>query len=320
MSLQSPAQTLERPSSEQNLPALASGSQGMGWFLRRTRIPGELAKFYERGLGLPRLRSWDVPSTAGDMLWCGDVGVVELNRLDPNTKLEPERSPCLPVFSTLDLQSSIARAVDAGARAVDSVFPEQMNILGFKDPDGFIFGFERADLQANPPLDPADRTWPGQISNLPGGVSIDGPIQCLTKVIHFTSDPTQELAFLQHMGFSQKSANSVSLGGATEIVIEPSASSVKHAPIQNREMAHDTWIARVYGVENYRSALSSRDGNLLSSHEFAGGVLDYALSPSNILIGWQERKPYDPDIPTTQMIEDLAARTHWINRSRDKSD
>lgn len=308
------AKPLARPAGQATLKAIKPGSQGLGWFLRRSRNPGQLGQFYERGLGLPRMRSWDMPQTAGVMLWCGDVGVVELNRLDARTELNPSQSPCLPVFGSLDPEHSFQRAVEAGAHPVADAFPDRFDIQGLKDPDGFLFGIEQMERGAKGNSSTNSMGWPGSVSNLPGGICIDGPIQCITKVIHKSAAPLEERDFLSKLGFEVSSASTISLGGVTEIVLEQSSSLKVPTALANREMAHDTWIARVYGLESYRNALLSRDGKLLSSHEFAGGVLDYALSPSNILIGWQERKAYDPDVPTTQMIEDIAARTHWLNR------
>lgn len=320
MTYPSSISTMEWPSDHARIPDVKPGSQGLGWFLRRTRSPATLARFYEAGLGLVRLRGWDTPNTAGEMLWCGDVGVVELNRLDVTTSFNPEESPCLPVFGSLDVEASVERALAAGAIATAGAFDGHPGIHGFKDPDGFFFGIEAISPEITRYQSATDRTWPSGVANLLGGISIDGPIQCLSKVIHKSIKPVEELAFLAALGFPVVSHNAISLGGVTEIVMEQDLRTTLPEPLANREMAHDTWVARVYGIENYRSALSSRDGKLLSTHEFPGGVLDYAFSPSNILIGWQERKSYDPDIPTTQMIEDLAARTHWINRSGVKAD
>lgn len=320
MTEESAVSTIVRPSIQTQSNAIPTGSQGLGWFLRRTRSPRALANFYESGLGLARLRSWDTPNTTGEMLWCGDVGVVELNRLDHSVTLAPEDSPCIPVFGTMDAAESMRRAVSAGAKAISGTFPSHFEIMAFSDPDGFIFGIEQISAELARFKSRADKTWPGGIANLPGGISIDGPIQCISKIFHKTVDPAREWEFLTSLGFHATSKSSITLGGVTEIILEQDLRGRMPAPLENREMAHDTWVARVYGLENYRSALRSRDGTLLSSHEFPGGVLDYALSPSNIIFGWQERKSYHPDIPTTQMIEDLAARTYWINSSKTQSD
>lgn len=291
---------------------IPQGHQGLGWFLRRTRDPIALAKFYETALGLPRLRSWDVPESAGVMLWCGEVGVLELNRISEDIAFTPEQSPCTPVFLSRDIQVSVARCEEAGGRPVSSTSDARGETLYFTDPDGFHFALEHLENSGLETDLYAQRKWNLGAVALPGDIRIDGPVQGISRILQKTSDIEAETSFLETMGFEKLSSNRISLGGACHIELVPSPNMLPQP--KDRTMAFDTWIARVYGLEIYRGALANSTGQFLSRHEFKGGTLDYALSPSNVLIGWQERKPYDPDLPTTQMVEDLNARSQWMEQ------
>lgn len=286
------------------------GTQGLGWFLRRTRDPIASSKFYEEGLGLPRLRSWDVPESTGVMLWCGEVGVFELNRISEDVPYSPGDTPCMPIFKTLDLEASTARAVDAGATLVDKSEDERAVLHTFTDPDGFRFGIEHV---VNPIYETdqfVERQREMGLMSLPGEIVVDGPIECISRVQHEAKDPEVELAFLEAMGFKRVNGNGISLGGGCYIEVIPTDRELQ--PMAERSMSFDTWIARVYGLDTFRTLLEKTDGKMISRHEFKGGTLDYALTPHNVLVGWQERNAYDPDLPTTQMIEDLNARTRWM--------
>lgn len=290
--------------------SIPQGHQGLGWFLRRTRDPIALTGFYESALGLPRLRSWDVPETAGVMLWCGDVGVLELNRISEDIAFVPERSPCTPVFLSRDLAASVTQCEAAGGKLISSTSDTRGEIMFFSDPEGFRFAIERVDRSDLPTDVQAQRKWDNGAIALPGDIRMDGAIQGISRILHESSDVQNEAAFLKTMGFKELSPNRISLGGTCHIELVQSDETLTQP--KDRTMAFDTWIVRVYGLETYRDAFNSSKGQFLSRHEFQGGTLDYALSPSNVLMGWQERKPYDPDIPTTQMVEDLNARSQWM--------
>ena len=73
-----PMPKTSRPSgvSRRGGKALDKVVQGLGWFVRRTADPIALGRFYERALGLPRLRSWESDGHAGAMYWAGEVCAV----------------------------------------------------------------------------------------------------------------------------------------------------------------------------------------------------------------------------------------------------
>lgn len=289
------------------------GTQGLGWFLRRTKDPINSAKFYEEGLGLPRLRSWDVPDSTGVMLWCGEVGVFELNRISEDVPYSPGDTPCVPIFKTLDLDASTARAVKAGATLASKSEDHRAVLHTFIDADGYRFGIE----SVLNPIYETDQFVEKQremgLMSLPGEIVVDGPIECISRVQHEAVEPEVELEFLENMGFKRINANVISLGGGCHIEVVPTDRPLR--PLEKRDMSFDTWIARVYGLDTFRAALDKTNGKLVSRHEFKGGTLDYALTPNNVLVGWQERNPYDPDLPTTQMVEDLNARTQWMRKN-----
>lgn len=287
---------------------MKAGIQGIGWFLRRSRDPIRLGAFYERALGLPRLRSWDTQDSTGVMLWAGHTAVLETNRLSAQSVVNQTASQLIPVFRTEDLGHAERDLAEAGSQAVERDRDARAATSLFADPDGNLFGVEQVDSSSARAHDAA---LPGTC--LPGEIRMGRTITGLSRVIHKTPDVAAEKAFLRGLGLrdvEQPGATCrLDLGGNCILELEPGGDTLPR--IGERTMMTDAWLLRVYGIERLRDRLSSLGRHGLSQHEFPGGWLDYVLTPTNRLIGWQERKPYDPDIMTTQLIEDLYARGLW---------
>jgi len=299
---------------------MSAGIQGLGWFMRRTRDPIALASFYEKALGLPRLRSWQTDELCGVMLWAGEVGVLETNLLNPQADGSPEDTSCIPVFRSDNLAASSDRLAGFGLLPTDTEEDERATTHFFQDIDGLPFGVEqlhRADLNS------VDSQWASRgrsgENSLPGGIVVDGDVAGLGRIIHKTPSPEAETAFLKQLGMTAcngRSGDSMLEIGNT-CLVDLREAELPLPPIEERDMLYDAWIMRVYGMESFRRRLAELGGDFLSQHDFPGGALDYALTPSYRVIGWQERKRYDPRVPTTQMVEDLDARSRWIRRKND---
>ena len=293
---------------------MRTGIQGVGWFLRRSSDPMRLGAFYEGRLGLPRLRSWDTAESSGVMLWAGNCAVLETNRLSTDSAVDQASSQCIPVFLTADLCKAERDLGTAGVKPVHEHHGRQVVTLLFPDPDGNLFGI---DQHETPSGSNAGRTSHG--APLPGEIHMGQTVQGLSRVIHKTTDVAAETAFLRGLGLADLETSATSsrllLGESCILDIEPGGEGLP--PISERTMMPDAWILRVYGIDCLRDRLARIGKRGLSQHEFPGGSLDYVLTPDNRLIGWQERKPYDPDIVTTQLIEDLQARSLWCRTEQD---
>lgn len=287
----------------------ATGVQGLGWFLRRTRDPFALASFYERALGLPRLLDWKLEDSNGVMLWCGEFGVLELNETHPDLTFQPERSPCTPIFRTRDLERSNQRALSAGAKETHTESDERAQTRFFTDPDGFAFGLEQLGSDLLTTDADANALGAEALQRLDDKHRIDGDTLYISRIRHACADIVRERAALSELGFPALSAFQLKLGLGTHIELAQTTSKMSAPELRN--MTFDTWIARVYDYEAFRARVGTAGTRLLSSHHFKGGTLDYALTPNNILVGWQERKPFDKDEPMTQLLEDIAARRRW---------
>ena len=290
---------------------IRSGIQGLGWFLRRGFDPLRLGKFYEDVLGLPRLREWEMPESTGVMLWVGGVGVLETNSLHETCASIPE-TQYVPVFRSCDLAASERRLATHKVMPTRRESDDRADTTFFVDADDLPFAIEQVSADARNSVDAAWRE--GVNAMLPGGIAIDGEIEGLGRIIHHAPDVEVEERFLTRMGLTNLGGGgSVSrLAIGNTCIVELRSSQLTMAPIDSREMSTDTWIMRVYGQSMMRERLAAVATASLSQHVFQGGTLDYALSPSNRLIGWQERKPYDSVVPMTQLVEDLDARSRWL--------
>lgn len=290
--------------------------QGLGWFLRRTVDPLALGAFYEQALGLPRMRSWNQEGYVGAMMWAGDVCTLETNLINDAPQLAPGDSQCIPVFRTFDLAQSLDRLAAAGAVRSGEERTTRADTYFFKDPEGYplciefvkddtIFAIDKASADA----------WARGPAMLPGGICIDGAVQKLSRVLHLTSDPAGDAAYLvDRLGLADVGAidGSPVLALGETVLLELRASKLACDRPDRRDSVRDTWIAREFCHDELQKTFAKKGDTSIEAIEFPGGQLDYFVTPSNRMFGFQERRPYNPDVPTTQMVEDLASRSRWL--------
>ncbi|MEM6832030.1 MAG: hypothetical protein AAF562_00275 [Pseudomonadota bacterium] len=291
------------------------GIQGLGWFLRRSIDPLTSADFYEHSLGLVRLRQWDVEASTGVMLWTGFDSVLETNRLadiQPGEAVAPQDSQVTPIWRTYDMADSLARLERGGTITVKREPTAQGEVAWFDDPLGYPCGLEFVAPNAAEPMHQRNQAaWEKGPETLPGGLAIRGPVQGIHRLDVRCTALEEESKLLAALGLEALNPDQTcfALSASTMITLVPTQT---HLPaVTEREQVPDSWVMRVYGMAQLQTRAQNAGRPLLSQHHFPGGDLDYIVTPSNCVIGWQERKPYDALLPTTQFIEDLAARSAW---------
>ena len=250
--------------------------QGIGWMLLRSRNPKELAAYYCEHLGIPELRHWP----GGHMLWAGNYTVIETNVLGEDTPDQgvehPELCDVLPVYAA-DISSAHDTVVmTIGGRS----FPCH------QDPDGNWFAVE--DFQRSQ----------GKIERLSDGTELSESFAALIGIVYRAPDPdSQRKQFEAVFGTQQLGFDAHFLPG------DP-----RRVPTKTRLDVQRVAIPRVYGFENLSARALAAGWEPRDQLTFQGGQLNYYVDSQGQLMGFQERKPYDPDIKATQMQEDVDAR------------
>ena len=295
--------------------ALDKVVQGLGWFVRRTADPIALGRFYERALGLPRLRSWESDGHAGAMYWAGEVCVFETNMIGEEPLTGTRESQCIPIFRSHDQEASVERLVHNGAGFLRSESDERAETVFVQDPEGFPLGIERVRDDSFFAMDRRlTEVWSRNRARLPGGIGIEGAVQALSRVVHLTSDPAEDAAFLadtlklEELG-TLAGRKWLALGDTA--ILEIRQSRRRLARPEDRVSVRDTWILREYGHDQLVDAMREKGEQPVSSLKFKGGMLDYFVTPGNRLFGFQQRLEFHPDEPARQMVEDLASFSRW---------
>ena len=71
----------------------------------------------------------------------------------------------------------------------------------------------------------------------------------------------------------------------------------------------------MYDFEHFAKLCEGAGLTPLNAMRFKGGQLDYYLDQGNSMFGFQERFAPDPDLPTTLLAEDVAARQDMSGRA-----
>jgi hypothetical protein len=103
------------------------------------------------------------------------------------------------------------------------------------------------------------------------------------------------------------------LGGTC--ALELAAGGTRRAPPKDRAEVTDVWILRVYDYVGLKAHFAVNEVPTVNTVEMAGGWLDYCTDPEGHLFGYQERRPPDPAIPNSLLVEDAAARALWEGRA-----
>lgn len=297
---------------------MSQSIQGLGWFLRRTKDPIKLGKFYERAIGLPLLRSWKTDTYAGAMMWAGGVCVLETNLIGPSPMAVRKESPCIPVFRTHNLAASRDRVRDAGASFARREEENRAETEFYLDIDGFPFGLEQIrDASLFREDQTALDAW-GKKPRLADTHEIEGDIQGISRVIQLTHNPATDAQFLTDR-FGMKSYGelngSIMMSLGEEALLELRLSETKYECPTSRENVPDTWILREYDHQSLLQNLKDKGDLPIESLVFDGGDLDYFVLPSNLMFGLQERRVFNPDVKATQAIEDGEFRKNWERKA-----
>lgn len=293
--------------------------QGLGWFLRRTTDPLKLGQFYVEALGLPRLRSWQTETLAGDMLWAGGVCVFEVNLVNDTPQLSSADSQCIPVFRSYNLRESMVRVENQGACHTDSEDDERSETHFFQDPDGYPFAIEFVKDDSLFAIDQnATLAWQKGPDSLPGPIQIEGNVQRLSRVIHMTPNPCGDASFLvdrlglEDIGMLNKH-HVLALGNTA--ILELRSSDIECDRPEKRDSVRDIWILREFAHQTLVDRIESKGEIPIECLEFEGGTLNYYVTPENRMFGFQERRVYNPDVKATQTVEDMATRSLWVEQN-----
>jgi predicted enzyme related to lactoylglutathione lyase len=298
---------------------MREGIQGLGWFVRRSADTAGLGCFYRDALALPVLRQWELPDNAGVMLYGGDVAVLEINRGGQPPAGDPTLAECTPMLRTRDIEASLRRALRHGARVVAQRGNGESRRAILIDPSGHAFGFQAADAASTLAHDlEAERRWRSGDRGLAEVGALPDDIQDIAGVRLSVEDPQALAAFyadmlgLDVLGRPSGAGALLHLGGTCALDLLPGGA--RRPPPKDRVDVTDVWILRIYDYVGMKAHLAVNRVHCVNTVPMVGGWLDYYADPEGHLFGVQERKPPDPAVPNTTLIEDSAARRRWEAR------
>jgi len=279
----------------QDCPSMQS-TQGIGWIVLRSRDPEGLASFYKKVLRLPELRSWP----GGHMLWAGHYSVLEINVLDDGAPDQSSNAPnevdVLPVYSaaSLELVADLGPAVDLSEKG--------MTVQCYQDPDGNWFAIHQEQNDSS-------QFYP----TLPNVDSLPDSFFGLSRVLIRSEQSSRQFEFYSNLFYdtSEPEADSLFINSGATLDFRK-GTPIRHE-VTDREQVQRVFIPRVFGYRSFVQQAESLGAHKVNELEFKGGMLSYYLDPQGQLFGFQERKPYDPDVPTSQAIEDKMSREAFIS-------
>jgi predicted enzyme related to lactoylglutathione lyase len=300
---------------------MREGVQGLGWFVRRTDDSAALGAFYRAALQLPVLRSWERFEGAGTMFYAGDVGVFEINTIGPTGAAQPPVTDpthveCMPIFRARDIVEAEKDIIGAGGIARGAEKTDAVETHFYADPKGNIFGLRTADDTSTfaPDVEAAKR-WAAGERGTEMLQPLPDTLQDLGVVRLRVEDPVALAAFYSDMlgldvlGTPKPHVAHLHLGGTG--ILELKSGGTRKSPPQDRIDVPDVWILRVYDFISMKAHLAVHNVHLVNSLELPGGWIDYYTDPEGHLFGFQERKAPNPDVPTTNLREDMAARKRF---------
>ncbi|MDX2144802.1 MAG: VOC family protein [Rhodospirillaceae bacterium] len=298
---------------------MREGIQGLGWFVRRSAATVAVGRFYRDALALPVLRQWEQPDNAGFMLYGGDVAAFEINRGGQPPSSDPALAECTPIFRSRDMDTSLRRATVKGAHVTVDENTGAARTVFLADPQGHAFGFQSADsMSPQAHHVEAQRRWDNADHGLPGVGAMPADIQDITCVRLRVEDPVALAAFYSEMlgldviGTPSRQGAMLHVGGTCALELVPGGT--RRAPPKDRVDVTDVWILRIYDYVGMKAHLAVNRVHCVNTVQMIGGWLDYYTDPEGHLFGFQERKPADPAVPNTNLIEDIAARKRWEAR------
>ncbi|MBL8628845.1 MAG: VOC family protein [Rhodospirillaceae bacterium] len=295
---------------------MRDGIQGLGWFVRRTPNAEALARFYRDALQLPVLRSWDRFEGAGTMFYAGDVGTFEINAGGKSAIADPNFAECTPIFRARDVATTEHDILNAGGHAVGAEKTERHVTHFYTDPQGHVFGLRTADDASDfaPDVEAAKR-WAAGERGTPILQSLPETLQDLGTIRLRVEDPVAMAAFyagmlgLDVLGTPAPDVAHLHLGGTG--LLELKSGGARRNPPQDRIDVTDVWILRVYDLISLKAHLAVNNVHEVNAIELPGGWICYYADPEGHVFGFQQRKLPDPNVPTTNLREDLAARKKW---------
>ncbi|MBL8644094.1 MAG: VOC family protein [Rhodospirillaceae bacterium] len=295
---------------------MREGVQGLGWFVRRTDDPAALGRFYLDALHLPALRSWERFEGAGTMFYAGDVAVFEINKGGQAPVVDPMHSECTPIFRARSISDAEDDIIAAGGHAVGAEKSEAAETHFFTDIKGNVFGLRTADDASDfaPDVKAALR-WAAGERGSEMLQSLPETLQDLGTVRLRVEDPVALCAFYAEMlgldvlGEPTPYLARLHMGGTG--ILELVSGGARRPIPHDRIDVTDVWILRVYDFISMKAHLTVNRVHLVNNVELPGGWLEYYADPEGHLFGFQERKAPDPNVPTTNLREDLAARKRF---------
>ncbi len=293
--------------------------QGLGWFVRRTPEPEVLGRFYREALQLPVLRSWERHEGAGTMFYTGDVSTLEINTGGQPPVTDPLFAECTPIFRARDVEAAEADILKAGAHPVGAEKTEHHVTHFYTDIKGHVFGLRTANDASEfaPDVEAAKRWAAGErghdmLQPLPETLQDLGIIRLRVEDPVAMSAFYAEMLGLDVLGEPASDLAQLYLGGTG--ILELKSGGTRRNPPQDRVDVTDVWILRVYDIISMKAHLAVNNVHQVNAIELSGGWLEYYTDPEGHLFGFQERKVPNPDIPNTNLREDLAARKRWEGR------
>lgn len=266
-------------------------TQGIGWIVLRSRDPAALAEYYKTTLGLPELRSWP----GGHMLWAGQYAVLEINVLADDAPDQSVSAPCdvemLPVLSAVSLNW-----LPDSESAVE--LTEKGEVFHcYRDPDGNWFAIKQEQ-----------RSSTNHYPTLPDVGLLPEPLLGLTGVLLRSAHPRRHLEFYANLfrDAVESQSDCLNINSGATLGFRKGKPSL-YDP-SDREQVQRVFIPRVFGFSGFVDQAELLQAKKLNELVFDGGMLNYYLDPEGQLFGFQERKPFDEAVPTSQAIEDKMSR------------
>ncbi|GIW05505.1 MAG: hypothetical protein KatS3mg060_0310 [Dehalococcoidia bacterium] len=270
--------------------------QCLGWFMRRTHDPADLAAFYRDVVGLPVIRT---PREDVHIFWGGEATSFEilLGGSPPPPISQPEDAPCIPILRTVDFDAARARLGAGGARFLDHADDEPDGRTAyFLDPHGHLTGL-RERRRTSPWWDDHEawRRYDTGETRIPGVGPMPPDLHGIGWVALRVQDVAAETAFYRDsIGLAaideRPERGLLALGDTLVLEILPGGAPAR-LPAERTEVAN-VWMLRVRDLDGIVADLKAQGVRFVNEvFELTGGRLCYIADPENRLVGIQDHPP-----------------------------
>lgn len=278
----------------------------LGWFVRRTPDPEQLADFYERVVGLPVLRRYGKAT----MFWLGGTTSFEVAAGGGRAPAYADRTEaaCYPIVRCYDIASEIARLRAADVPFInDFKIDDENHIAYFLDHAGHVFGIQQRTRASERPEDiELLRRWESGEWRLEGAGDLPPSWQAIGWVAVRGVNPGRLIAFYREilgLPVRYQPREDLALLALDETTLLEVGAGAKSVPAPNdRTEASNAFLLRVTGLEALLADLRHKGVRFVNEpFEVDGGTIAYISDPEGHVVGVQERWE------SSTRIEDIAA-------------